>query len=203
MATTIIKSTDSDNQAKVDSTGHLFVTDGGQPLAVTGSFTATNPSVGTNGSPTPASSTQAGGKNPSGNLAPFLIDATGALVVTSNAVFTVQNLNISFNEITAIAVGPETSIVSYTAPPATISYLLTINTAGQNRAQYNIYNNGVLVEKQYTNVTVLTSLFDYKTGASSVPGFVIPIGNVIEVKVINAGTSSANFNARLMILEVT
>lgn len=39
MATTIIKSTDSDNQAKVDNTGHLLITDGGQPLNVTGNLT--------------------------------------------------------------------------------------------------------------------------------------------------------------------
>lgn len=49
MATTIIKSTDSDNQAKVDGTGHLYVTDGGTPIQVTGtmvtggSFSAISP----------------------------------------------------------------------------------------------------------------------------------------------------------------
>lgn len=43
MATVQIKSADSDNQALVDTTGHLYVSDGGTPLQVTGTFTAGSP----------------------------------------------------------------------------------------------------------------------------------------------------------------
>lgn len=47
------------------------------PISVTGSFTATNPSVGTNGATAPTSSTQVGVKDLSGNLQALSIGANG------------------------------------------------------------------------------------------------------------------------------
>ena len=44
---------------------------------VTGTVTATNPSVGTNGVTAPTSSTQVAGTNGSGNLTPVSVDASG------------------------------------------------------------------------------------------------------------------------------
>lgn len=76
MATTIIKSYNSDNQAIVDDTGHLLVS---------GTVNATNPSVGTTGALAPTSATEAGGVDNSGNLQPFKIDSSGALVTSSVA----------------------------------------------------------------------------------------------------------------------
>lgn len=179
---------------KVNSDGSINVNSGSS---------GSNASVGLDGSPAPTSSTQIGGQDPSGNLAPTLIDDNGRLLVNSSEIFGIQNLNILYNEVSTIAVGIETIINTYTAPIGKISYLLTILNSGENRGQFNIYNNSVLFDKQYTNVTQLTVSFDYKTGSGTVPGFVIPVGNVIQVKTINSGTSTANYSSRFMILEVT
>jgi hypothetical protein len=198
MATTQIKdgyNGGSDNQLKVNPDGSINVD-------VTGSITATNPSVGADGSAAPDYSTLIGGINPSGKLQGLLVDSSGLLEVNAGQIFGVQNLRVLYNEVTSIAVGVETTINTYTAPVGKIAYLLTINCSGGNRAAYSIYNNGTLFDKQYTPVTNLSALFDYKTGSSSVPGMVIAVGNTITVTVINNGSDSTMFNSRLMILEV-
>ena len=164
---------------------------------------ASNLSIGTNGALAPTSSTQIGGVDGFGNLQPVLIDTDGRLEVNAGQLFGVQDLVVQYNEVSAIAVGIETTINLYTAPVGKTAYLLSILTSGGNRAQFNIYNNGVLFDRQYTNVTQLTAPFDYKTGSGSVPGMVIPVGNTIAVKVVNSGTSATDYNARFMILEVT
>lgn len=73
MSSTIIKSGDSDNQAKVDSTGHLLVS---------GTVDATNPSVSPTGGAIPASATLVGGIDPSGNLKAIKVDSSGALITS-------------------------------------------------------------------------------------------------------------------------
>lgn len=194
MAVTTIKSYNSDNQAEVTAD---------HELKVTGTISATNPSVGTNGAPAPASSTEVGGVDPNGDLQGLLVDSNGALIVNTSGSFGVQDLRVVFMEVAAIAVGIETTINTYTAPIGKISYLLSILNSGGNRAQYNVYDNGVLLDKQYAPVTNLSAAFDYKTGAGSVPGYVIPVGNVLTSKVVNSGTGAADYNSRFLILEVT
>ncbi len=167
------------------------------------SASGTNPSIGVVGSTAPASAAEVAGVNASGNLEALSIDSNGALIVNTSGSFGVQNLNISYQEISAVSVGVETVINTYTAPAGKICYLLSILVSGQNIGQFNIYNNGTLFDKQYLSYTQFNTTFDYKTGASSVPGLVVASGNTISAKAINDGTSSALFSARLMILEVT
>lgn len=193
MAVTTIKSYNSDNQAEVTAA---------HELKVTGNFTANNSSVGPTGDPVPADATLVGGTTPSGDLAALKLDSSGNLLV-STAGFVTQDVIVKFNEVTAIAVGVETTINTYTAPPAKTSYLLSILAAGGNRARFNIYLDSVAFDSQYTQVTQLTGTFDYKTGSGSVPGMVIPVGSIVDVKTINNGGSIADFTARFLILEVT
>ena len=196
MAVTTIKdgfNGGSDNQLKVNSDGSINVTGGG----------SSNASVGLTGQTAPTSATEIGAIDSSGKLQPLLIDSTGRLEVDAGQIFGVQNLKVLFNEVTAIAVGIETTINTYTAPVTGIAYLLTILNSGENRASYQVYNNGTLFDKQYTVPTQLSAQFDYKTGSSSVPGMVIAAGNTILVKTTNSGTTSASYSSRFMILEVT
>lgn len=63
------------------------------PIPVSGTITATNPSVGTNGSAAPSSSTQVGVKDNSGNLQPLTLTAGGAVKTDSSA--TTQPVSVS------------------------------------------------------------------------------------------------------------
>lgn len=76
MATTIIKSWNSDNQAEVTAD---------HELKITGDISATNPSVGPSGDPAPTSGTLAAGVDPNGNLQPLKVDADGKLIVTGSS----------------------------------------------------------------------------------------------------------------------
>lgn len=194
MAVNTIKSYNSDNQAEVTAD---------HELKVTGNITTNNSSVGTNGAAAPTDSTQIGAQDASGDLQPLLVDSNGALLVNASTAFQTEDLQVLYAEVSAVAIGVETTVQSYTAPVGKVAYLLTILGSGGNRGTFNVYNNATLFDRQYTNVTQLTANFDYKTGSSSVPGMVIPVGNTIEIKAVNSGTSTADYNARFMILEVT
>lgn len=186
----------SDNQLKVNSDGSINVN-------ATGGGGGSNASVGINGDAAPSSSTQIGGVDHEGNLAPIKIDDEGRVEVNAGQIFGVQDLKILYSEESAVVVGLETTLGSYTAPIGKTAYLLSILASGGNRAQFNVYNNSVMFDRQYTNVAQLSAPFDYKTGSSSVPGMVISTGDTIEVAVVNSGTDVADYNVRLMILEVT
>ena len=67
MATTIIKSSDTDDQAKVRN-GRLLVSDDGS---------SANASVGPNGDPAPTSATEIAGIDPNGDLRPVSVDING------------------------------------------------------------------------------------------------------------------------------
>lgn len=184
------------------ATGPFLLVNSDGSINVDGTFTSTDPSIGINGSVAPISSTQVGGVDPVGNLEPLKFDSNGALLVNTSGSFAIQNLRVLFNPVSTIAIGIETNINSYTAPAGKIAYLLSILNSSENRGQFNIYNNGVLFDQQYNNLTNLSILFDYKTGSGSVPGFVVPVGNTILVTNINQGTTTANCSSRFLILEV-
>lgn len=83
MATTIIKSAIDDNQAYVDSTGHLLVT---------GTFVATSAAEGPTGSTAPTYAIEIGGVDIGGILRALKVDAAGALIVSGS--FTATNPSV-------------------------------------------------------------------------------------------------------------
>jgi hypothetical protein len=191
---------DTEDSIKIgDGNGHYLAVNPDGSI----NTTSVNPSVGSNGATAPTSSTEVGGINPTGKLSPLQVDSAGQLKVAGISVFTSQDVRVLFLEVTGIAVGVETSVNSYTAPAGKISYLLSIDASGENRGQYNIYLNGSLLDKKYSNVTSLTANFDYKTGSGTVPGMIVPIGQTVDIKIINNGNSIASYNGRFLILEAT
>lgn len=73
MATTVIKSYNSDNQAEVTAD---------HELKVTGTITANNSSVGPTGAPVPPDATLIAGEDPSGNLVPVAVDSSGHVIIS-------------------------------------------------------------------------------------------------------------------------
>lgn len=122
-------------------------------------------------------------------------------VLFSNGTQTVRNL---YGSQSAVAVGTETVIATYTAPASpTTACLQRITFSGQNVAQWIINNNGTVFEQNYTTAANLGSIISFMTGSFTVPGLIINPGNIITVSVIQIGLSSANFNARIQILELS
>lgn len=191
MATTIIKGYDNDNQAKVDSTGHLFVTTAGGGAATDVNITE----VG--GQPLTL------GQHPMATSIPVVIASDQSPVeVTIEGVNPNQNSVLIYGEQTSVPVGSETVIATYTAPVGKTSCLLLAYVGGENVAEWIVYNNAAIYDKKYTSAAALNENFDFKTGSSIVPGQIIGVGNTITVTVNQIGTSSADFNARIQVLEI-
>jgi hypothetical protein len=133
MATFIIKSSTSDNQALVDSTGHLYVTTGGGSISTDANLTevggapialgqttmanslpvviasnqsaisTTNASVGTTGITAPTSATEVGGINTSGNLQALSLDSSGNLLISGTSTVS-GTVNTNLNGLNAFAI---------------------------------------------------------------------------------------------------
>lgn len=129
------------------------VNDALQVNVVAGSISVTNPSVGTNGSTAPTSSTETSGINPSGNLTPLGLDSSGNLKVISSGGSTEATL-AAFSAKTAA------SLVPQAFSSVALTYVASGNGVGQVATA--IYSQGASV------VRTLTLLYDASNRLSGV-----------------------------------
>ena len=123
------------SQAVTGNLGRTWsLSSGTDSVAVTGSITASNPSIGSNASTAPTSSTQIGGQDGSGNLQPLQVNASKALKVDGSAVTqpvsgtvavsnfpSTQNVNVTNSSI------PVTGTFYQATQPVSISGTPTVN----------------------------------------------------------------------------
>jgi len=132
--------------------------------------------------------------NPDGS-----IDVNATLNPSPGSIY---NVISNFNEVTNIATGIETSVVSYSVPFGKTSYLQYIQVAGTNIAEYKIYKNGTLIDKSYTMFGMsLDTNFDYRNEDDNTPGLLLNSTDNVIIKVINPRPYTGNFNARIQILQ--
>lgn len=109
----------------------------------------------------------------------------------------------TFAEITSLASGTETTIVTYTAPVGKDTYLLASEASGTNIAQYTIYVNASAISKSYTYFGGnLKTEFDFRTTEFDFPGLKVSPGDVLTIKVLHGRPSLGDFNARLLAMEI-
>jgi hypothetical protein len=102
--------------------------------------------------------------------------------------------NLIYNEVSAIPVGSETLINSYTVPPNTEALFLSANVGGENRAEYFIKKNGITIVKPrlwYTEYFKSVPIDDLKIIAS----------DKIEIFVINRGSQPCQFESTIGVSE--
>lgn len=116
--------------------------------------------------------------NPDGSLN---VNITNSGLTTKNYV----------NEITGVASGITTTIVSYTAIANT--KLLKVDTGGTNIAEYEVFIAGNLAAKKYTYYQNLNEVFDFKDGLP------VNTGDIIEVKVTHDRPSLGDFVANVLV----
>lgn len=201
MAITTIKSADGlntsgnqgDNQALVDDTGHLYVTTGGSGGLIDTNLTE----VG--GQPISL------GQNTMANSIPVAIASDQSPInVIVDGINPSQNSVLIYGTQSAVAVGVTTTIATYTAPASPkVACLLLVSVSGQNVGQWTITNSAAGVyDSNYTSAAGLNEVFSFETGSSVVPGQIIGAGNTISVTVNQIGTSAADFNCRIQVLEI-
>lgn len=180
MAVITIKDPSNNNIAKVDSTGRLFT------LAEV----------------TPASPFQVDLFDANSNP---INSTTGALnVFVTNGTATGTALSVlNYNEITNVAPGVESTVVSYTAGMVGQQFLLLNEVSGENIGEVKVYRNGVAMDKKYLSYMSFNVDFDYRSDSAACPGYKLTGGDLIEIKATNRGNSNCSFNGKIQVLEVT
>lgn len=190
MATTIIKSTSSDNQAIVTSDGRLLVSGDGS--------TGSNASVGTTGATAPTQATEIAGVDPSGNLKAVAVDSAGNLIIASGGggtqdVVESGTVDTAFGDITSVPMNTLTTIVSYTAGgPTRVKFC---EVSGTNIATYTISVNGSPVNRKQTFYGNLDNDFQFSKG------YALVITDIITITVIHQQTSVGEFSGFVLVLK--
>lgn len=107
-----------------------------------------------------------------------------------------------YNEVSSVASGVQTTIVSYTVPALKTAILERIDTAGQNVGRYDVFVNGVAFDTQITYFGgSFNALFEYSTGTSD--GFTLNAGDIVAVKILHTSVFVGNFTGRIQVLEIS
>jgi hypothetical protein len=130
------------------------------------------------------------------------INADGSINVDIGGSPTVQTVKSFYNEISSVASGVQTLIVSYTVPVGKTAQLQWIDTSGDNVARYDVYLNGAPFDTQRTFFGGdFNALFEYITGNTS--GLTFVAGDVIAVKVLHTRPYVGKFEGRIQVLEIS
>lgn len=109
---------------------------------------------------------------------------------------------IDYNEVTSVASGIETTVLTYTVPGTNDFYLQLISSAASNVSTYRVYRNGIVIDKQYGAWTQYNFSFDYRSNDDLTPGFKLAPGDIILVTAIHTSPSLASFNAKIQLMEI-
>lgn len=124
-----------------------------------------------------------------------LVNGNNVAAVNSDGSLLVVNPTATqvYNEITNVAIGMETTILSYTVLGSS-ALLEGISASGQNIGEIRVYKNAAVIDKQYLYYTGFNLSFIFKNiGLAN--------GDVISVSGINNGEDICNFNAKIQIIE--
>jgi hypothetical protein len=101
---------------------------------------------------------------------------------------------IYYNEVSSVASGVLTTVITHTA--AVPSKLKHVTANGTNIAAYELQLNGTVIAKKYTSFgSSLFIEFDLATGID------LAVSDVIRIRVIHNRTSSGDFNSSMLIQE--
>lgn len=134
-------------------------------------------------------------------------DGTDELEVNSDGSINVNvlgsgasdNVISTFNEISSVASGALTDIVTYTAPLGVSCYLSKIDYSGENIAKYVVAVNGTPVDQQRTYFgSSVNGTFNFANGSR---GLKLDSGDVVTLKVIHSRPFVGDFNGRIQTVE--
>lgn len=105
-----------------------------------------------------------------------------------------------YNEVTAVAASVLTTVQTFTAPVAKVTYLQKIEVSGTNIAEYRIEINNVVQDKKrtYFGAELNLKFMFVELGT----GLALAVGDVVTVKVIHARPDVGDFNSRIQVVEV-
>lgn len=107
-----------------------------------------------------------------------------------------------YSEVSSVASGVETTIVSYTVPIDTIAYLQYSQGSGENVGTYRVKINGTEIAQERTHFgSDLNAHFNFIGGYGS-NGKLLSVGDVVILTIEHNRTSPGDFSGRLKIMEI-
>lgn len=139
---------------------------------------------------------------PAPNNYPLIPNEDGSINVIVESVPSPNTTVINtYNELLSVAIGSTVTIVTYTVPFAKQTVFQRASFSGENIAKYDLLINGSPQDTARTYFGGdLTGEFNFETGNDS--GLTLSTGNTIAVQVYNFRPSTADFEARIQVLEI-
>lgn len=107
----------------------------------------------------------------------------------------------TYNELLSVASGATVTIVTYTVPISKQAVFQKATYSGENIARYDLFINGIAQDTARTMFgSNLTGEFDFTTGNDT--GLILSTGNTISIQVYNVRPMTADFEARIQVLEI-
>lgn len=131
------------------------------------------------------------------------VNADGSINVIVEPIPSTSLLTVSkYNELVGLAGGSTSFIVTYTVPVSKQAIFQRSSFSGENIARYDLFVNGVIQDTARTAYGGdYTGEFNWTSGNDS--GVILNAGDTIQVQVYNFRPSSASFEARIQVLEIT
>lgn len=105
------------------------------------------------------------------------------------------------NSITSVPTNIETTILTYTVPAITTSYLQRITTSGTTIGQYFIKLNGTLLTTKRSYFGDLNPVFEF-TNDPSFTGYNLISGQILTISIIHARPTGNDFDTSLQVVEI-
>lgn len=122
-------------------------------------------------------------------------DQTAIPVIISGTGLSGQAIS-NYSEITAVANGILSTILTYTVPIGKSLYLNRVEVSGTNISEFTVQFNSSINAKKRTFFGNLNELFDYAMGGNE-NGYQLVSGTIITITTIHSRPSVGNFNARI------
>lgn len=103
----------------------------------------------------------------------------------------------TFAEVSAVPIGVETQVVSYTVPTAKHGLLQAIEASGENKGTYRCYINGAQIATKRTYYTYYNVNFAFDAN----DGVYLQPGDQVTVTVNHTGLVVGDFDGRILVVE--
>ncbi len=106
-----------------------------------------------------------------------------------------------YNEAPSVPSGTRTTIVTYTVPPATTSYLQLVSGSGENVGRYDVLVSGNAISTKRSWWTAFN--VDFNFAPSNNQGYPLTAGTVVQLVILQNSASTATFDGTIQVVETT
>jgi hypothetical protein len=126
----------------------------------------------------------------------MVVNTDGSINVNIVSSSDTPGLIINYNEITSVAAGVETTIVTITAPPSGYR-LQKIEVSGDNIGQYKVYMGSNVILTKRTWWTAFNATFNFEDFNN---GLLLTSGQTVSITITHMSPNLGTFDATIMAL---